>query len=155
MDLWHIHSGVVICEQQVVRTRYDCHASNMWSTKSWQCADIFEALTQDPEEPINDPPPSIDATVPDQMDLNLTQRPAMTRQVLSLPLLPNQLKRSLLRRTLMMLLSLGRLIQRQEPPLCSPSIVPKKNHLHWRKARPNWICRAIHHSVQVMCTRAI
>ena len=33
-----------------------------------QSADISKALTQDPEEPINDPPPSIDATVSEQMD---------------------------------------------------------------------------------------
>jgi hypothetical protein len=36
-----------------------------------QSADISEALTQDPEEPINDPPPSIDAIVPEQMDTEL------------------------------------------------------------------------------------
>ena len=38
-----------------------------------QSTDISEALTQDPEEPINDPPPSIDATIPDQMDTTFNQ----------------------------------------------------------------------------------
>lgn len=36
-----------------------------------QPADISEALTQDPEEPVNDPPPSIDATITERMDIEL------------------------------------------------------------------------------------
>ena len=64
-----------------------------------QCADISEAHTQDPEAPIDEPPPFVDATIPEQMDTELNRAARHDRPS---PKSPTPQKPSLLRRTLMM-----------------------------------------------------